>query len=178
VKWSKLGVRDLARSLGRMGLAAISASLGELPKNSTLWTYTITGFDGSPYITRTLMPRIGGRRVMLHRIWRPDVDPHLHNHPWRVASFRILSGGYVEERLVGRHDEPKAQVESRVYDPGDVNVLTCRTFHRITHLEPNTWTAGVIGERVQDWGFLENGVVTLSAEYFKRKQYQSIGGLS
>lgn len=84
----------------RMLLAAVSAALGEVPQNSHAWTYTIWGFDKSPYITRTLLPRLGKRRLLLHRIHREDYDQWMHNHPWSNASFLIVSGGYTEERLV------------------------------------------------------------------------------
>lgn len=160
-----LSVRDVLAAAKRMGFAALSAALGELPKNDRWWTYTIFGFDGSPYLTRTLMPRVGARRMILHRIWRPDVDPHLHNHPWRMASFKILSGGYTEERLVD--DE----IVRLTYRPGDVNQLDWSTFHRISHLEPNTWTLGLVGERIQDWGFLIEGELVPHAEYFRRKNH-------
>jgi hypothetical protein len=129
-------------------------------------SYTIQGFDGSPYITRTLLPRIGDQRVMLHHIHQPDTDRWLHNHPWQSATFRILSGGYVEERLVS------GEIVTRAYRPGDVNSLTADTFHRIVSIEPDTWTIGVVGPRVQDWGFLVDGKIVLSADYFAQRQHE------
>lgn len=156
----------------RIALAAFSAALAERPENHEAWTYTILGFDGDPYITRTLLPRIGGLRPMLHRIHREDRDEHLHNHPWATAEFRILSGGYTEDRLVD------GKIVRSALMPGDVNRLTASTFHRVVDVEPNTWTLGLVGERVQEWGFLVDGAVVLSAEYFKRKGYVSNGGQS
>lgn len=156
----------------RMLLAAVAGALGERAQNQTAWTYTIWGFDGSPYITRTLLPRVFGHRPILHRIWRPDADPWLHNHPWKTASFLIVSGGYVEERLPGKWDptSPKLQApETRELTPGDVNHLDADTFHRVTHVKPNTWTIGWLGERVQDWGFLVDDEFTPWREYFARK---------
>jgi hypothetical protein len=154
---------DIAR---RMLLAAASSALGEVPQNSHAWTYTIWGFDKSPYITRTLLPRLGGRRLMLHRIWRADYDKWLHNHPWSRASFLIVSGGYTEERLVD------GEVVRFVLKPGDVNHLNASTFHRIVSIEPNTWTLGLIGERVQDWGFLVDGALVPWREYFARQGHE------
>jgi hypothetical protein len=146
-------------------LLAYVSALAQLPKNDQAWTYTIHGFDGSPYITRTLLPRVGERRLMLHQIHRADADPHPHNHPWRTARFLILSGGYVEERLVD------GAMTLRVLTPGDWNEIDATTFHRVKHVEPNTWTLGIVGERCQDWGFLVDGVLMPSAEYFARKGY-------
>lgn len=146
-----------------VALAAASQALADLSKDGPLFTYTIRGFDGSPYITRTLLPRLGGLRPLLHRIHREDQDRHMHSHPWLTAQFQILSGGYTEERLVD------GAVVTRTLKPGDVNVIDASTFHRVTHVEPDTWTFGIVGERVQDWGFLVDGVLVPSEVYFAAK---------
>lgn len=154
-------------------LARYQADAAGLDRNDEHFTYTIFGFEGDPYITRTLFPRAGGVRVILHKIHREDRDRHMHNHPWARATFTILSGGYVEERLVdpvegfGEHlgVAPKA---TRVLGPGDVNQLDASTFHRIVSVEPDTWTIGVVGERVQEWGFLVDGFLVEWKEYFRR----------
>ena len=149
----------------RAALAAFQAALAELPQNSHAWTYTIRGFDNSEYLTRTLLPRVAGHRVVLHRIHRPDQDRHLHNHPWRTARFLIVSGGYVEERLVD------GRVERRILAPGDMNTLDAETFHRIDTIWPNTWTLGLLGDRVQDWGFLVDGSLVPHADYFAQENH-------
>lgn len=156
----------------RMALAAFSAALGELPQNADAWTYTIRGFDGAPYITRTLLPRLGGFRPLIHRIHREDRDDHLHNHPWSIAQFLIVSGGYTEDRLVD------GKIKRTALMPGDVNTLEASTFHRVVDVCANTWTFGLVGERVQDWGFLVDGLVVPSAEYFARKGYVPGGSSS
>lgn len=140
-------------------LARISESLRDVPENTVAWTYTILGFDRSKYLTRTLLPRAGGRRPLIHNIHRDDLDPHPHNHPWNEAHFAIAAGGYTEERDGVR----------RILRPGDVNRLLAGTFHRVTDVLPDTWTIGLAGERVQDWGFLVDGAVVPHAEYFARK---------
>lgn len=161
---------SLVNTALRMSLAALSAACGELLQNSKLWTYTINGFDRSPYLTRTLFPRLAGHRPMLHRIWREDQDRHMHNHPWRTAKFLILSGGYVEERLVD--GVPVA----RTLAPGDVNTLNAETFHRVRTVWPNTWTLGIVGDRVQDWGFLVDGTLVPHAAYFAAKGHLNVAG--
>jgi hypothetical protein len=151
-----------------MLLAAVSAALGEVPQNSHAWTYTIMGFDKSPYLTRTLLPRVRGRRVMLHRIHREDQDRWMHNHPWSTAAFLIVSGGYTEERLVD------GSVVTTTLRAGDVNRLDASTYHRITAIEPNTWTIGLIGDRVQDWGFLVDGMLVPWRDYFARQGHAQV----
>lgn len=151
---------SILETIGRASLAALQAGLAELPRNDKAWTYTISG-DGTPYITRTLLPRVAGQRPMLHRIHRPDADPYLHNHPWATCRSLILSGGYREERLVD------GGVVPFIYRPGDVNRLDAGDFHRISHAWPNTWTLLLVGERVQDWGFLVDGETIPWRTYLK-----------
>lgn len=161
-------------------LAAIQAgsSALALEKNDNFFTYTIYGFDGQPYITRTLLPRADGSRVILHRIHREDFDEHPHNHPWKRATFTVLAGGYDEERLVNL-DYPKGAMVKRTLRPGDVNQLDDKTFHRISRVEPGTWTLGVLGERAQSWGFLVDGELVDWIDYFQRKGHRvQVQGIS
>lgn len=144
-------------------LAALSAGLAELPRNDAAWTYHIRGFDGDLYLSRTLGPRLFGARPLLHRIWREDRDPYPHNHPWRWARFLIVSGGYTEERTL-----PDGGTRCRALFAGDVNELDCNTLHRVVSVLPDTWTVGIVGPRVQDWGFLVDGAMVPHKEFFAR----------
>lgn len=159
----------------RAVLAALQGALGEVPQNDRAWTWTIQ-HNGSPYITRTILPRVAGCRPMLHRIHRPDADDALHNHPWRFCRSLILSGGYAEERLV---DGERVRF---VYRAGDVNRIDAGDFHRITHVLAHTWTLLLVGDRVQEWGFLVDGAVVPWREYLARGTYgdqsKAVGGLS
>lgn len=136
--------------------------------------------DGTPYLERYfLLGDPGGIRyfdeqnrslrwwqrlttrlpcVYLHRFVASDSDPELHNHPWQATSL-ILSGGYMEQR---RMVDPysftlKKGVQYMVIDqtffPGQVNRLAPDTFHRVTLLEDDCWTAIKIGSKVKSWGF-------------------------
>jgi len=156
-----------------MALAMFQAATAQLEKNDVLFTYTIDGFDQSPYITRTLFPRVGNVRPILHRLHRPDYDPHPHNHPWKTAEFLILCGGYTEQRLVG------SRMVERVLHAGDSNRLDAGTFHHVSAVEPDTRTFGIVGERVQDWGFMVDDEVVPHSEYFRRKNHiVTFGGKS
>ncbi len=153
-------------------LETIQAITAASSENGDLWTYTIKSIAGDPYLTRTLLPRVAGRRPVLHRIHRADNERHLHNHPWATATFRILAGGYTEERLVD------GAIVERVLRPGDENDLTASTFHRVRDVLPGTWTFGLLGERTQDWGFLVDGVFVPHKEYFIAAGYVSVDGKS
>lgn len=151
-------------------LAGVAAAFAEFPRNDHAWNYTINGFDGSPYINRTLLPRVLGHRLMIHRIFRGDADRWLHNHPWRTAHFLIVSGGYIEER------EVYGERVERILAPGDINTINAADFHRIRTVRPDTWTIALVGERCQDWGFQVDGEGFVpSMEFFARKNYQSQG---
>lgn len=164
-----IGDLDLPRTL-----SVISDTLARLPRNRALWAYTISGLDGSPYLTRALGPRVLGRRVLLHRIHRPDADRYPHDHPWRWARFRILCGGYLEERV--RID---GETTLRWLTAGDVNILDAGTYHRLVHVLPDTWTLGVVGDRTErDYGFLVDGVHVPHEEYYASIGYRSSAGVS
>lgn len=151
-------------------------TLADVRRNDDAYTYVIRGFDGSPYITRTMFPRVGDVRALLHQIHRDDQDPHPHNHPWRWAKFRVVAGGYTDERWLPNGDLVRI---TRRPDSNAVNVLTCDAFHRAVDVLPGTVTFGIVGERVQGWGFLVDGVVVPHAEYFARKGHAvEFGGRS
>ena len=127
------------------------------------WAYTIE-VDGEKYLTRILLPRVLGVRVMLHHILRPDSDRNLHNHPWRWARSIVLCGAYDEERLEqvvetvdheGREYAVPLTVERTVRRH---NKITEHDYHRITRLHGDVWTLFITGTRAQDWGFLVDGV--------------------
>ncbi len=162
---------ETAQSVAPAALAVLARTLGGVPRNRWLGAYTIFGRDGSPYLTRVFGPRVGGRRVLVHRIWRPDADRDPHNHPWREARFRVVSGGYVEER---REVDGTRTMHQRTV--GDCNVLGSDVFHRIVWVAPDTWTMGVVCERAQDWGFFVDGEGFVDHEaYFARQGYREGG---
>lgn len=166
-------------------LARVPRLLARLPRNRLLWSYVIRGIDGSPYITRSIGPRIAGRRPILHRLHRPDADRHPHNHPWRRARFWILNGGYLEER-VASHDRTILRLEERAalrgrtslrwYLPGDANDFVADTYHRLVEVLPDTWTFGLVGERTdEEWGFLVDGAHVPHEDYFAQIGFRSEG---
>lgn len=160
-------IARIAGSASRPVLASICAFASELPQNGQLWAYHIRGIapDDSLYLSRTIFPRAFGMRPLLHRIWRADADRYMHNHPWAWARFLIVSGGYTEERLC----EDGYSATLTRYRTGDVNQLTASTFHRVLHVLPDTWTIGIAGPRVQEWGFRVDGEIIPSKVYFEQR---------
>jgi hypothetical protein len=124
----------------------------------TLPSRTFIGADEGPYLTRYILCKLPDRRqVNLHFFHRSDEDVQLHNHPWPGRSL-ILTGGYVEERLVD------GEIRAKTFLPGDVSELRPDTFHRVDLLEPEKgcWTLFTLGPKEQTWGFLERDLNTFT----------------
>lgn len=112
-----------------------------------VWQYTINGRDGSPYLTRAMLPRFLGVRVMLHHFHRPDEDDCMHNHPWAWALSLVLKGSYVETRM------PLLKA-TRTRVVKFFNLISSHDYHKVDALKGDVWTLFITGPRVQDWGFL------------------------
>ena len=110
----------------------------------------IRGNHGEPYLERYHLFRLpGGGGAYIHRFLDSDPDRGLHDHPWQRAFGLVLSGGYLEQRLV--NDE----VTERTLGPGRMNRLTGSDFHRIVLPERReAWTFFMHSRTVKDWGFL------------------------
>lgn len=171
---TRIARRALTSAAGGVLVGAIAGgvagALGELPRNDWAWFYAIRGEDGSPYLGRAILPRILGRRVLLHRIFRADADREPHNHPWRRATFLILRGGYVDERW----EDGGRRIVRRALRPGDVNQIDAADFHRVTDVLPGTWTIGLVGERCQAWGFLVEGEGVVPLEAFVARKRREV----
>ena len=103
---------------------------------------------GAPYLTRWKALRAKLARTFVHRIFAPDKDRDMHNHPWPFAFAIVLWGGY-EEVSVNSYGLDRRRCW---YGFLDVNRLS-----RITRVRPNTWTLMIGGPRSRRWGFLVDG---------------------
>jgi hypothetical protein len=107
-----------------------------------------------------------GVGVYIHRIHGSDGGEALHNHPWDWAVSLILAGGYSEERRrsiageEGLHgadvaDQEIFLVDRLDYSPGDINILTGESFHRLDLKKSEAWTIFVVGDKRTTWFFWE-----------------------
>lgn len=105
--------------------------------------------------------------LYIHHFHRSDVDRELHNHPWEWALSFILSGGYREERRVGRN-----RVIGRDVLPFTLNWITDKDFHRVDLLEKDAWSLFLTGPKSYSWGFWSRntGVFTPWREFLNTKQ--------
>lgn len=94
--------------------------------------------------------------VRIHHIMRPDLDRHLHDHPWNARTI-ILYGGYIEECEDGT---------MRARTPGDTGRLLYGQYHRIDEILPGgAWTMFITWKYRGTWGFKVDGVKVPWREY-------------
>ena len=112
---------------------------------------TITGVDGSPYLTKHTLVDFGKDRgrLYLHEFHRGDEDEEHHDHPWNAVSF-VLSGGYREERL-----GEDGKVVVLVRRPGAFNLIRTSTRHRVELIGKKAWTLFATGPVRRSWGFYD-----------------------
>jgi hypothetical protein len=83
----------------------------------------------------------------------PDLDRHLHNHPWHATAV-ILWGGYIERV----HNPRTGYYGTHQHRTGDRNELDWSGYHKIHSLHlGTTWTLLFAGAKERDWGFWVDG---------------------
>lgn len=112
----------------------------------------------------------GKGRLYLHKFYRGDEDPHLHNHPWKFTSL-ILTRGYWEETplfnefgapdmrkgwpsLIQNHTTEPEQRRVTFYPRFSILRRPAKWSHRVI-LEGTipVWTLVKTGVKEQSWGF-------------------------
>lgn len=92
--------------------------------------------------------------VYLHCFERPDREREPHNHPFSKSVSLILTGGYLEERVVG--EGASMVLVDRVCMPFTLNRIGQDTFHRVkTLFNPRVWTLFIAGPKTDTWYFLD-----------------------
>lgn len=125
--------------------------------------------------------------LRVHHIRQPDLDRHLHDHPWAARTW-IMRGGYDEVRReeldftakqAARREValPKKYYDSDqdfigvVYErrAGDTSVLGVDQYHKIVSLQPGgAVTLFAFGTWRADWGFIVEGSKVPRREYEAR----------
>jgi len=107
----------------------------------------------------------GKGRIYLHKFYRGDEDPHMHDHPWPFTSL-ILTQGYWEETPDNQHIATEgehlcytvgADNEHRVqkwFKPFSILRRPASWKHRVVldNGEP-VWTLVKTGVKERSWGF-------------------------
>lgn len=138
-------------------------------------------FDSSAiYLTRWWLIETPFFSVLLHKINRNDEDRHLHCHPFKFVSVKLL-GGYVEEfcpspglakadAIMLAMGNPIRVAEVRTMKAPSIHVVRLTDFHKVKRLlRVPTWTLLFIGGNEHDWGYMtENGYVDHEAYHHNR----------
>lgn len=121
----------------------------------------VIGKPGDPMLTRLIIVRTPWGGIYLHRIYRPDSDRDLHDHPWVFASL-ILSGGYTEVSAdvslahLGTSDARLVEYPGtsvRTWHRFTVHRMPLDRAHFISEIHGRLITLVVVSKRRQEWGF-------------------------
>jgi hypothetical protein len=127
--------------------------------------HTIHG-EAGPYLTRYTLAVGRGEgpwALHVHRFHRGDADSAFHGHPWRWALSLMLAGGYVEYRPA------HGRVSERGVFPGQINLLTGETLHRVDLLGAEAWTLFLTGPKGGSWAFVDPGAFVPWRDYLKAR---------
>jgi hypothetical protein len=115
----------------------------------------IDGPDRQPYLERYhVMCLPFGYQVYLHRFVASDPGRGLHNHPWQRALSLVLSGGYLETRMLGATEDNVLQ--TRWIGAGRFNLISGETFHRVNLPRGREcWSLFIHAPKAKTWGFIE-----------------------
>ncbi len=106
----------------------------------------VIGRQNNPMMERWRLIQTPWFGIYVHFVYREDLDPYPHDHPWRFIRM-VLRGGYTEE-YEGRRIGSTGTL--RPFRPGFFPV-TAR--HRITAVQPRTVSLVLVGRKCRTWGF-------------------------
>jgi len=126
-----------------------------LEKSTQNLPMRLISIDGNPYLERYSLGKYFGVTFYLHRFLLNDSERWIHNHPWPNSVSFILTGCYVEERLLSECPKKGLVTKHRTLAAPAINRILALDFHRIIEVKPDTWTLFCHGKRTQSWGFKE-----------------------
>lgn len=115
------------------------------------------GQPGNPMMERWRLLQTPWLGIYVHRIYREDLDPIPHDHPWRFRSL-VLRGGYTE--FFWPDARAYLENEHQQWRRWSVHRFPLAGAHRITSVQPGTVTLVIVGRKVRTWGFWSWGQFT------------------
>lgn len=107
----------------------------------------VIGRQGNPMMERWRLIQTPWFGIYVHFVYREDLDPYPHDHPWRFFRM-VLRGGYVEELTTdGQHEKVNTVCPFR---PG---YFPTSSRHRIIAVIPGTVSLVFVGRKRRTWGF-------------------------
>jgi hypothetical protein len=112
--------------------------------NSPRWAFMkrqLIGTEDNKYLDRIYIIQTPWFGIMFHKIYRPDNQRDLHDHPWNFLSL-ILHGSYKEQTLDGiKHCKW-------------FNLKKAEDRHAVCEVNKKpVWTLVFTGKRQRVWGF-------------------------
>ena len=127
---------------------AVDEVLADGEERPTVWAFMKArdiGDGQTVYLRRIYLIATPWFSILLHRIYRPDKQRDLHDHPWNFLSL-ILRGEYTE--TIG--DAWRQCMVARRW----FNWKRAEDRHSITHTSRSpVWTLVFTGRRRRKWGF-------------------------
>lgn len=115
-----------------------------------LQTFVI-GRQDNPMMKRVRLIQTPWFGVYVHFIYREDLDPVLHDHPWNFFRM-VLRGGYVENYA----DDPASGTSlPQMILPWRPLRFPTSHAHRIVMVKPGTVSLVLVGRKHRTWGFWE-----------------------
>lgn len=144
---------------------ALDRNEGRKSPNWALFTtLKVWGREGEGlYMHRLRIVQTPWFGVYLHRIYRPDADRALHDHPWPFVSLVLF--GWYEEVVPDDEKKPcQSWLSYKVRPVRWFNRKRATELHRIAWLSQSpVWTLVFVGRRCREWGFqTEQGWVASS----------------
>jgi hypothetical protein len=112
----------------------------------------VIGQPGNPMLERWRLVSTPWFGIYVHFIYREDLDPVPHDHPWTFWSF-ILRGGYDE--LYRSEPRVNANDQQRTHDRWSLHHFPLQAAHRIVAVRPRTATLVLVGRKARTWGFYD-----------------------
>lgn len=113
-----------------------------------LQTFLIGRHD-NPMMKRLRLVQTPWFGVYVHLIYREDMDPVPHDHPWTFWRC-VLRGGYLEHYLT---DPGRGRVALRAQRRWRIGRFPTSHAHRIVLVKPGTVSLVVVGRKRRAWGF-------------------------
>lgn len=130
--------------------------------SSPRWAFMrrrLIGLEGDVYLDRMYVLQTPWFGIMFHRIFRPDRQRDLHDHPWNFLSF-VLRGWYEE-------DTPEGVRRIRW-----VNWKWAEERHSIRWVSRSpVWTLVFTGRKRRTWGFWVDG----GKRWVRWTEYEKVG---
>lgn len=103
--------------------------------------------------------------IRIHWIRRPDLDRHMHDHPWNARTI-ILKGWYFENRLERSFLYPDGSTVPYWRREGDTALIGYGEYHSIVQVPgEGVWTLFISGPYQGMWGFWVDGVKVAWRKY-------------